>query len=248
MNHVNERPVPNQHVESPNERALLLSTLTALVESLGSALPPNSEMLLHDLAKLPNSIVAIHGDLTQRRVGDPATDLLLAAAQRGDLQTRVGYETRLADGRRLRSSTVIVRGSDGAAIAAVCINSDLSVWESLHQLSGIMLGGVTSGASPGAVATPPLAADSEELFTSDVDELALHLIERTTMASGIPIELMRKQHKIEIVRELESRGFFMLKGAADKAASALRVSRFTIYNYLNEISDDTDAAETEETA
>lgn len=230
-----------------DERVLLIRALGGLVESLGSALPPNSEMLLHDLAKLPNSIVAIHGDLTHRNVGDPATDLLLAAAQRGDLRTRVGYETRLADGRRLRSSTVIVRGSAGNPIAAVCINSDLSAWESIHQLSALMLAG-SADADASAPVVGEAADASEELFTSDVDELALHLIERATAASGVPIELMRKQHKIEIVRELESRGFFMLKGAADKAASALRVSRFTIYNYLNEISDGTEAGGEEETA
>ncbi len=230
--------------ESFDERTLLVRALGELVDALGAALPPGSEMLVHDLAKLPNSVVAIHGDLTHRRIGDPATDLLLAAARRGDLQTRVGYETRLADGRRLRSSTVIVRGSDGEPLAAVCLNSDLSVWESIHHLSGLMLAPVSLPA-PGDDSS---ADASEELFTSDVDELALHLIERATAASGIPIELMRKKHKIEIVRELESRGFFMLKGAADKAASALRVSRFTIYNYLNEISDGSDAVAEEGTA
>ena len=39
----------------------------------------------------------------------------------------------------------------------------------------------------------------------------------------------------EIVRELRDRGFFLLRDAAETAGHALGVSRFTIYNYLNEI-------------
>ena len=233
---------------APDEHALLLGVLSTLVESLGQALPATSELLLHDLSKLPNSIVAIHGDVTHREVGDPATDLLLAAAARGDFQTRIGYETKLADGRQMKSSTVIVRDSHGDAVAAVCVNSDQSVWVELNRLAGRMLAPQDSASGPRV--DERASEVSEEIFASDVDELALHLIEKATAMSGIPIELMRKKHKIEIVRELSNGGFFMLKGAADKAASALQVSRFTIYNYLNEISDADEAAagDEEETA
>ena len=46
---------------------------------------------------------------------------------------------------------------------------------------------------------------------------------------------MRKAHKVDAVRSLKRRGFFMLRDAVEMAARALGVTRFTIYNYLNEI-------------
>ena len=46
---------------------------------------------------------------------------------------------------------------------------------------------------------------------------------------------MRKEHKVEVVAELDRRGFFLIKQAAETAAAALGVTRFTIYNYLNEV-------------
>lgn len=226
-----------------SERSWLISTLVMLVESIGRALPPTSELLLHDLSKLPNSIVAITGDVTSRNVGDPATDLLLAAASRGDMRTRLGYETRLADGRRLRSSTVIVHDSAGTAAAAICINSDLSTWEDLNRISQAMLGFAGGDAVADLTPSPD---DTEEIFPTDVDELAAYLIGKTTAESGISVELMRKKHKLAVVRELSDRGFFLLKGAVEKAAAALHVSRFTIYNYLNEISESPDASRTKE--
>lgn len=56
-----------------------------------------------------------------------------------------------------------------------------------------------------------------------------------TATIGAPIGLMKKARKIEVVRELERRGFFTIRKAADLAAQRLEVSRITIYNYLNEL-------------
>ena len=46
---------------------------------------------------------------------------------------------------------------------------------------------------------------------------------------------MRKEHKVEVVRLLKARGFFLLRDAAEMAGEALHCTRFSIYNYLNEI-------------
>ena len=46
---------------------------------------------------------------------------------------------------------------------------------------------------------------------------------------------MQKKHKIAVVHLLKERGFFMLKESVGMAAQALQVTRFTVYNYLNEL-------------
>lgn len=46
---------------------------------------------------------------------------------------------------------------------------------------------------------------------------------------------MEKEDKIEIIKYLDQRGAFMIKGAVDQVADKLNVSRYTIYNYLKEI-------------
>jgi len=38
-----------------------------------------------------------------------------------------------------------------------------------------------------------------------------------------------------VVNDLKDRGFFMLKESVGMAAQALQVTRFTVYNYLNEL-------------
>jgi predicted transcriptional regulator YheO len=46
---------------------------------------------------------------------------------------------------------------------------------------------------------------------------------------------MNKQAKVEAVRMMQERGLFIVKGGVEKAASALGVTRYTVYNYLEQL-------------
>ncbi|WP_189225935.1 aminotransferase class V-fold PLP-dependent enzyme [Saccharothrix coeruleofusca] len=192
----------------------VLAALVPTVNSLADALGPGTEVVLHDLAKLPNSIVAIAGDLTGRGVGGPMTDLLLGLVRRGTTQDLAGYETYAPDGRVIRSSTVFLRDSRGVAVGCLCVNSD---------------------PRPDAQAAerPPVSA--VEAFPGDVDTLQRLLVERAVDAVGVPVELMKKSHKSQVVRVLDEAGLFLIRDSVDYLAGVLGVTRYTIYNYLNEI-------------
>lgn len=222
-------PVPNA-VTTPldDEAAVILRTLHTLVEPLAAVMPGECEVVLHDLRLLPNSIVAVAGDLTGRSAGDPATDLLLRASAHDSYSTALGYSSRHRDGYELRSSTLIFRDSNGTAVAALCINNDTRGWQVVAELARSMLPWTT------AEVAQPGAGDGEE-FLRDVDELAQRVLARAIAAVGVPVDLMQKRHKLAVVQDLKERGFFQLKESVETAAQALGVTRFTVYNYLNEI-------------
>lgn len=204
----------------------VVATLAQLAEPLAAIIPGDCEVVIHDLGRLPDSIVAIAGGLTGRTVGSPATDMLLRAVARGEARTTLGYTSRTDDGRELRSSTIVVSGADGRAIAALCINADVSAWRAVASLVETMLP-VTSHDTAGAGAA--------EEYPRDVDSLAQGLLTRALADVEVPVELMQKRHKLAVVQDLRDRGFFQLKESVETAAKALAVSRFTIYNYLNEL-------------
>lgn len=230
----------------------LIAVFTSVVEQLGQTLPKSYELVLHDLSRLPNSIVAISGEVTRRAVGDPATDLLLEQAASGTFRSRLAYDTQTGDGRKLRSSTLIVEDVGGRPVAALCMNADLTLWDEFQRVTNKVA--ALNGAPPFSVegstdADPvisaheperPASASSRghESFVHDVDELASILIGTAIRASGVPVDLMQKQHKLEIVRDLKARGLFMLKDAVQLVAGELGVTRFTIYNYLNQLADE----------
>lgn len=213
----------------PPKNEQLLATLQQLVEPLAATLVGPSEVIVHDLSRLPNSIIAISGDVTGRTVGDPATDKLLHAAVAGRLETSIGYRTTSPTGKRLLSTTIILHDAEGAPAAALCINRDISEWEQLQALATALAG----------APAPALQEEAdEEVFVRDVDELGALLLAQAVAAAPVPVEDMKKEHKVEVVRHLRARGFFLLRDAAEMAAQALRCSRFSIYNYLNELGGD----------
>ena len=202
--------------ESPSSKSSVtsevLAALVPTVNSLAAALGAGTEVVLHDLGALPNSIIAIAGDLTGRRVGGPMTDLLLGLVRRGTTQDLAGYETYAPDGRVIRSSTVFLRDDRGVAVGCLCVNSD-------------------AGADRGQEA----AGSAVEAFPGDVDTLQRMLVERAVSGVGVPVELMKKSHKSQVVRVLDEAGLFLIRDSVDYLAGVLGVTRYTIYNYLNEV-------------
>ncbi|MFI9503734.1 aminotransferase class V-fold PLP-dependent enzyme [Nocardia sp. NPDC052566] len=200
-------------ISAPVPAAATHDVLTALVPAvpgLAAMLGPGNEVLLHDLSRLPDSIIAIGGDLTGRGVGGPMTDLLLGLVRRGTTHDRTNYRTHGPDGRPIRSSTLFLHDADGVAIGCLCVNS----------LD-------TTAATDGDGAP--------ETFPADVDSLQRFLVDRAVGKVGIPVDLMKKRHKAAVVRELDEAGFFLIKDAVDHLAGHLDVTRYTIYNYLNEV-------------
>lgn len=248
---------PSRDLAPTMDGERLLSVFKRVVEPIGRSLPGSCEIVLHDLSKLPNSIVAIYGDVTDRHVGDPATDLLLKFSMQdgpaGSQDAFVGYETELPDGRRIKSSTVIIRDVNNTPVAALCINNDMSIWQSIQHLAGQILGAATTPADDASAPAVPDTTNGQperrqtEAFVHDVDELASLLIDRAIREVGVPIDLMRKKHKLTVVRSLKARGIFLLRDAVEQVAKSLHVTRFTIYNYLNQLNDE-EAEETSPTA
>jgi hypothetical protein len=68
-----------------------------------------------------------------------------------------------------------------------------------------------------------------------VADVADSVLEQAIAATGVPVSLMAKRHKLAVVADLKQRGFFNLRESAERAGRALGVTRYTIYNYLKEI-------------
>lgn len=249
------------------ERALIIQSLAQLVEPLAS-LMADCEVVVHDLSQVPNTIVAIAGGLTGRKVGDPATDVLLKQMAEGRVRTMVNYSSVLPDGRRIRCATIAVKDSRGNPVAALCINSNVEIWSGLLKICQQMLygsvdassepkseadldedldqnqqhGAEKAGSETGQIGQGAGSAEADsagEAFVHNLDDLANIVLDRAVASQGVPVELMTKSHKKEVIRQAKEQGFFFLRDAAETLADRLQISRFTVYNYLKEIDETT---------
>ena len=214
-----------------------LENLALVVEGMAGVLGHHCEIVLHDLRKPDQSIVAIaNGHITGRKVGGPIIGgplddqgfSLLSEKQAGRSMVK-NYSTRTRDGRTLKSSSVVFRNSKGAAVAALCANTDLSEFVRARELLG-------------DICTVREDQDESEAGfrgepgQRDVAVIIRSVVEESLAALGRPIQTADKEEKLKAIGIMQQKGLFLVKGGVDHAARALGVSRFTIYNYLKELS------------
>lgn len=216
-----------------------LDALISVVPDLARALGPDHEVVVHDLSLIPNSIVAIGGAITGRRVGGPITDLLLRALRQGQTDSVFRYQARTTDGRTLNSSTVFIKDLDGNPVGCLCVNRNITELLGMHALCEQLASAaevaevaeVDSGPSAAAATDQPV---EQETFALTVEEMALSLVDQTIQNVGVEVDLMQKRHKVQVIRNLEAGGLFLLRDGVDLTARMLGISRESVYNYLKE--------------
>ena len=78
-------------------------------------------------------------------------------------------------------------------------------------------------------------AEPSETFAGDIVSALNEIADKTIRKAGKAIPAMGREDKIEIVRQLDEQGFFLIKGSVKLIARKLGVSKFTIYNYLEQV-------------
>ena len=205
-----------------------LTALLPLVRGLAEMLGPDCEVVLHDLGRLPHTIVAIeNGHVTGRRVGDVPTDLMLSSLRNIDglPDTRVYMTSR--DGKTLRSLAVTLRDDEKRPLAILGVNLDVSRLAQAQRAMSVFTG----------VAAPagPTGPSNEEIFAGDIREVVAGMIAKIVAEMGKTPAAMTREEKMRVVKRLEERGAFLVKRSAEQVAEALDLSRYTIFSYLKEI-------------
>lgn len=222
------------------ERKLLLSALHPIVKMLGGIVGPHTEVVLHDLTQPETSVIALeNGHVSGRKLGasilnGPKGDKGFASATdlldvRGEPVHSVieGYSTVTDDNRPLKSSTVIFRDASGEPFVALCLNADMSNFEMAHAWLSQIVQPLQRPAT--AVAEKP-----------EMDVLMQEIISDAVRRYGRPVNMMSKREKTQAVEAMQQRGLFIVKGGVERAAAALGVSRYTIYNYLEALRQEED--------
>jgi predicted transcriptional regulator YheO len=210
-----------------------IELLLPLVDGIARTFGKNCEVVLHDLSNPSKSIVKIaNGHITGREVGVPLTDLGLQLFERikngqngpnGDLF--VGYRTKTEQGRDLKSTTIFIRNSRGKVVGSLCINIDVTSYALTKNI-------LEDLCETDEHDFKDLGSASPEKFHHSLDTLIQDLLTGSIGKIGKPVIFMTREEKIQIVRDLKEKGFFLIKGSLKKLSQAIGVSSPTIYKYL----------------
>ncbi|HEY2254617.1 MAG TPA: PAS domain-containing protein, partial [Variovorax sp.] len=218
------------------EREIILGALSCIVDMLGAMIGNHIEVVLHDLTRPESSILQIaNGHVTGRQIGSPVLagphndkglailgDAMLMAELPGHVPV-FPYPTQSRDGRSLTSATVLFRDSLGQAFASLCLNADFAEIEAAKAILGRLL------------PRDRAAVEQAQVDAPEMEGLMHEIIEASVRRFGKPVNRMSKHEKTAAVEMMLERGLFIVKGGVEKAAAALGVTRFTVYNYLDAI-------------
>jgi predicted transcriptional regulator YheO len=218
----------------PNIHPLLASYLPML-DFLAAVMGKDAEIVLHDVSHMDNSVVAIrNGHVSGREVGAPTTNLalkLIKNGKYGDSDFLANYKGQADDGKTLKSSTYFIRDNRKKLIGMLCINIDMSRFEQFRDfLEGIV----------GFPEHPVGASNAEkdtliEHFSNSVEAVAFESIDSVLKERNISPKRMSQDEKIDVIKDLNKSGVFLLKGAVSEVAVRLKTSEATVYRYLNKI-------------
>ena len=201
-----------------------LETYIPIANLIAQTFGKNCEVVLHDLSIPQNSVVyTVNNHVTGRQVGQPfehlIKDVLLSKNFENDCTAN--YRTTTVAGKKIKSSTALLRDAKGEVIGALCVNYDLSPLNDMKILLDEFMD--TQQEKIEATVEP----------FDNVIEIVEDLINK--MIGNSSVTTLKRKDKIELIQFMDKKGVFLIKGAIEKVAEKLNISKVTVYSYLDAI-------------
>jgi predicted transcriptional regulator YheO len=146
---------------------------------------------------------------------------------------RYNYINFTKRARILRSSSKYFCDENGTVVGSLCINFDITdLVQAQKTINYSAFLDNAENTEPIAISGGNTDGNTKEVFTNNVDELLDIMLADTVNMIGKPVEAFTKDDKVHAIRYLDKKGAFLIKKSADKAADFFSISKFTLYNYL----------------
>ncbi|CNB92596.1 helix-turn-helix transcriptional regulator [Yersinia intermedia] len=197
----------------------MLSRYQPIADAIATLFSPYAEVAIHDLAS--QKLVYIANNYSQRELGEDSNLSDLRFDQHSQV---IGpYQKRNWDGRQLRSISTVLRDDNRQPIGLLCINLDITVFESAKAALELFLSG------------QQLQPQPEVLFQDDWQERINTYIHQWLQQQQLTLAALNNASRRMLIETLYQQGAFNGKNAAGYVAKILGIARATVYNHLKNI-------------
>ena len=195
-----------------------------LVQTFGS----DCEVVLHDLDCPAHSVVYVENpSVTGRKVGDSFDQLVRQVILSDELKEDfvANYYFTAPNGKRIRSSSLLIKDAGGRLTGALCINFDTTkVTEQIAFLQSFL---------PAAPQSAGKAEEEPASTPAHVSVMIENLMDK--ILADCDAKNLSREERIRRIRFMDEKGLFLMKGSVERAAEKLGVGKVTIYSYLDEV-------------
>jgi predicted transcriptional regulator YheO len=194
-----------------------------VAEAISKLLYPFAEVIIHDLKK--DQIEAIFNPISNRKAGDSSYLDRVDFELKDSLPSIIGpYEKLNYDGRKLKSISIIIKNKEDLAIGFLCINLDISKFDTYQNILNIFLSNHDSS----------LSEKTQTVFKDDLYQQINVFVQQYCLDNHLNLETLSRVQKKHLILKLKQEGALLGKNASQYIARTLGVSRATVYNYLKE--------------
>ena len=206
----------------------VLAQYIPIAQVIAKTFGDGCEVVLHDLENPRQPVVyTANNTVTGRQVGQSFDRLVPQVILSDDLDNDMvtNYYFRTAEGKLVKSSTVLLRDFDGKVVAAMCINLDTTpITRQVEWLQALL---------PGIGDESPSGQEGSADEVSHVSQVVTDLIDK--IIGDKDVSRLRREEKLELIRFMDQKGIFLMKGAVDQVGSRMGISRVTVYSYIDEV-------------
>ena len=204
------------------EKEEMFNNLCEIAKMISETFGYHCETVIHDCEHYENFIAAIYnGHVSGRKkgdcvyiTGDPVPEDAFANIDPGT--NYMNCQVVTTGGKTIKSSTVYFKGENYHY--GLGINFDISSYAGMRD------------------ALDKLISTSTELAEELHSRQSINQILNESISQvGVPVEEMGKHDRMRVIRMLHERNVFQMQKAVPYVAERLKVSRYTVYNYLREL-------------
>lgn len=198
------------------------------LEGLQRLLGDKCEIVIHDYRKGKEHTVVhiLNGELSGRTIGGSTRGVAFSQAGE-DLEPYKDGFIFFYKGNRdkyFKSCTTFIADENQKIIGSVCFNIEVTALMDFGSMIQNFLGGSGMG---------QMSDEGQPKYDS-VDEMLHHYVQQSEMLIGKPKPLMTKNEKIQAIGYLDEKGVFKISKAGLLLCEEFQISKYTLYNYLEE--------------
>jgi predicted transcriptional regulator YheO len=164
-----------------------------------------------------------------RQIGSPMSEFGLKILKEKLYEDKefITNSKGVVGGKILRSSTFFIKNSEEEIIGMVCVNVDVSVYLNIaYQMENMANFGLNLKDEKEIVAEVDFPNSVKEMINKALLEI---------LKGKISWKEIDGEGKLDVIKKLNQKGIFDLRGGVSEVSEILKVSESTIYRYLSKI-------------
>ncbi len=160
---------------------------------------------------------------------NPIEDKFISEKTYNDTNSVNNYRSFSTDNNRLRSSTFFIKNDSEVLIGLLTINLSVEKYIDLRDVIEKLINGENEKHEE------KLDKIFYESYEPSFEEMMSNTISEEISKLSVPPERLTLDEKMEIIRSLDKRGTFLIKGSVSELAKAFKTTDTTIYRYITKL-------------